>query len=151
MSRFEVVRAARRALDERLAGVDVDAMTPPRDGWVRAISEALGIPASTLGARMGVSRQAVYALQASEIGGTIRLESLQRAAAALDCRLVYALVPNTTLQETVETQAGRIVDVLAASVAHTMALEGQGAEVSEASRADHVQDLIRGGRIWSAR
>jgi predicted DNA-binding mobile mystery protein A len=146
---FETARAARRALDARLAGVDVDAMRPPRDGsWVRAIRESLMMSAAELGSRQGVSKQAVYALQASEVSGTIRLESLQRAAAALDCELVYALVPNTTLQGTVEAEAARIVDVLAASVAHSMALEGQAEPLSEASRADHVDDVIRSASLW---
>jgi len=104
--------------------------------------------AAELGSRQGVSKQAVYALQASEVSGTIRLESLQRAAAALDCELVYALVPNTTLQGTVEAEAARIVDVLAASVAHSMALEGQAEPLSEASRADHVDDVIRSASLW---
>lgn len=148
---FESARAARRALDARLAGVDVAAMRPPRDGWVHAIREALGMSAAELGARLGVSRQAVAGMEASERAGTVRLESLQRAAAAMDCRLVYALVPRTSLQGTVEAEAGRIVDALAASVAHTMALEDQGVELSAASRADHVDDLVRSSRVWSAR
>ena len=152
---FETARAARRALDARLATVDVDALSPPRGGWVHAGRTALGMSAAELGARLGVSRQAVYSLQASEVAGTIGLESLQRAAAAMDCELVYALVPRTSLQGTVETEAARIVDALAASVAHTMALEGQAVQLSAASRAasraDHVDDLIRSGRIWSSR
>lgn len=68
----------------------------------------------------------------------------------MGCRLVYALVLNTTLQGTVEAQAARIVDALAASVAHTMALEGQAVQLSAASKADHVDDVIRSGRLWSA-
>ena len=148
MTRFEAARQARRALDARLTTTDVTVLTPPRVGWVRAIRSALGMSAAELGSRMGVSKQAVSSLQTSEVAGTVRLESLQRAASAMDCRLVYALIPWSTLQGTVESQAARIVDALAASIAHTMALEGQGVELSAASRADHVDDLIRSGRIW---
>lgn len=151
MTRYTAARAARRAFDATLTTVDLAAFTPPRGGWVKALRESLMMSSAELGARLGITRQAAYALQASEVAGTVRLESLQRAAAALDCRLVYALVPRTTLEKTVQTQAGRIVDALAASVAHTMALEGQSVELSAASRADHVDDLIRGGRLWSAR
>ena len=106
---------------------------------------------ASLAARRNVSRQAIAALERSERAGTVRLETLQRAASAMDCRLVYALVPRTTLQGTVETQAGRIVDAWAVSVAHTMALEGQAVELSAASRQDHVDDAIRSGRLlWRA-
>jgi len=151
MSGFEVARAARRALDARLANVDGDAFAPPRRGWIHAVRSAVGMSAAELGCRMSVSRQAVAAMEASEGAGTVRLETLQRAAEALDCRLVYALVPNTSLQSTVEAEAGRIVDALAASVAHTMALEAIVVDPRPTDRADAIEDLIRAGQIWSDR
>ena len=141
-------RRAWRALDERLAGVDVDRARPPRGGWIRAIREALMLSGAGMGRRLGVSRQAVAALEKSEADGTIRLESLRRAAGALDCELVYALVPYTTLQGTIETQAGRIADALTADVAHTMTLEGQTVTPLPTDRADLIQDLIHNGQIW---
>ena len=104
-----------------------------------------------LGARLGVSRQAVASMEASERAGTIRFETLQRAAAAMDCQLVYALIPRTSLQGTVETQAGRIADALTADVAHSMTLEGQTVAPLPTARADLIQDLIHSGRIWPAR
>jgi len=147
MTRYTTARQARRALDARLAGVDVDAMRPRDGSWVKAIREALGMSQADLAARLGVSRQAVAAMEASERSGTVCMSTLAAAAEALDCQLVYALVPNTTLQGTVETEAGRIVDALAAPVAHTMALEGQSVQLSAASRQDHVDDVIRSGRL----
>lgn len=149
MTRFEAARAARRALDARLGGVDVDAMRPPAAGWVKSVRSALGMSAAELGSRMGVSRQAVYSLQASEVAGTVRLESLQRAADALDCKLVYALVPRTTLQGTVEAEAERLVDIEHAAVAQTMALEGQAVDPLPSDRSDAVEDVLRSGRLWS--
>ncbi len=147
MSRYSVAKAARRALDQRLQHVDMEAMAPPRGGWVKSVRLALDMSSADLGSRMGVSRQAIAALEASERARTVRLESLERAAAAMDCRLVYALVPNTTLQGTVEAEAGRVVDALVASVTHTMALEDQSVQLSAASRADHGDDVVRSGRL----
>jgi predicted DNA-binding mobile mystery protein A len=118
---------------------------------VKAVRESLMLSAAELGSLMHVSRQAVAAMEASERAGTVRMSTLSAAAEALDCRLVWALVPRTTLEATVQTEAARIVDALAASVAHTMALEGQSVELSAASRSDHVDDVIRAGQIWSAR
>ena len=42
---------------------------------------------------MGVTQPTVQRLELSEAEGAIQLKSLRRAAEALDCDLVYALVP----------------------------------------------------------
>jgi|BarGraIncu00222A_1022003.scaffolds.fasta_scaffold02298_6 predicted DNA-binding mobile mystery protein A len=118
-----------------------------RTGWVRAIREALQMSAADLGSRMGVSRQAITAMEASERAGTVRMSTLAAAAEAMDCELVWALVPRTTLQGTVEAQAARIVDAWASQTAQSNLLEGVVVEFSEASRQDHVDDVIRSGRL----
>ena len=58
-----------------------------------------------LAARMGVSQPAVSQLERSEVAGRIQLDSLRRAAAALDCDLVYSLVPRASLEETLDARA----------------------------------------------
>jgi len=50
---------------------------------------------------------------------------LRRTAEAMDCVFVYALVPRTTLTETVEQRARKVATQLARRVAHTMDLEKQ--------------------------
>lgn len=86
----------------------------PQAGWIRAVREALGMTAADLRARLHVSRQAVYALEAGRGGGN--------GAEALGCHLLYALIPNSTLQTTVETEAGRLVDAWASRTAQSMQL-----------------------------
>lgn len=54
-----------------------------------------------LGARIGIRPQTVESIEKSEAAGTIQLNTLRRAAEALDCTLVYALVPNTSLETVV--------------------------------------------------
>jgi len=49
---------------------------------------------SQLARRMGVSSSTVAELERSEVRETITLASLRRLAKGLDCRVVYALVPN---------------------------------------------------------
>lgn len=48
-------------------------------------------------------------------------------------------------------EAARIVDMFATSVAHSMALEDQAVELSAASRQDHVDDVIRDGKLLCGR
>src|SRR5665647_1795046 len=100
--------AARRQLDKRLMpvrGLPDGALARPAAGWVRALRDALGMTAQDLAARMGVSRVAVNKLEASEQAGTVQLDTLARAADALGCDLVYALVPRVPLEEQVRRQA----------------------------------------------
>jgi len=94
-------------------------------GYIRAIRDALGMTTADLGARLGIARQSVTAMERSEQNGGIRLETLRRAAHAMDCTLVYALVPNDSLVATVGRQVGVALSDDVAAVAHTMRLEGE--------------------------
>jgi predicted DNA-binding mobile mystery protein A len=120
-------RQARRRLDERseLLRDHAPEFTAPRSGWLRAVREALGMSAKDLAARMGVVESTVVRLEASERAQTAQLGSLRRAAEALGCDLVYALVPRRPLVETVQEQARRQAVKSLASVQHTMLLEDQ--------------------------
>jgi predicted DNA-binding mobile mystery protein A len=74
----------------------------PKGGWIRVLREALCMTADELAARMGMSQTNVSALEASEAKGKIQLDSLRRAAKALECDLVYALVPKKPLETILE-------------------------------------------------
>jgi predicted DNA-binding mobile mystery protein A len=62
-------------------------------GWVRTVRQVLEIPAVEFARRLGMCREEVYRLEKSEEGAHIQLDTLRRAAEALDCELVYALMP----------------------------------------------------------
>jgi predicted DNA-binding mobile mystery protein A len=100
-------------------------------GWLRAIREALGMPAAQLARRMEISQSVVLGYELREARGTITLESLDRAAQAMGCRLVYALVPKGTLESLVDEQSLRSAEKLLAPVLHSMALEAQEPSVAE--------------------
>jgi predicted DNA-binding mobile mystery protein A len=74
---------------------------------------------------MDVAESTVSRLEASERAGTAQLNSLRRAADALGCDLVYALVPRRPLEDMVQEQARKQAAKLLASVQHTMLLEDQ--------------------------
>jgi len=98
---------------------------PPRKGWIKAVREALGMSGQQLGKRLGVSRMRVAAMEQAEVKGATTLKSLRRAAEALDCVLVYALVPRTSLKDTLQQQARRKARQDMARASRTMALEDQ--------------------------
>jgi predicted DNA-binding mobile mystery protein A len=116
-------RTARRRLDQRLVGLDLG-QRPPR-GWVRAIREALGMTTAELGRRMGLTQSRVSQIERSEELGSIRLDTLERAAQALNCQVRYVFVPNEPLEEMVQRQARLRAQAEVDAVTHTMALEDQ--------------------------
>src|SRR4051794_24673568 len=97
---------ARKHLDRRLAGLQpaTEFARPPR-GWIRAVREAVGMTAKQLAHKLGVSQPRVIAMENAEQRGAITLNSLNRVAEAFDCTLVYALVPNRTLDAFVRERA----------------------------------------------
>lgn len=134
-------RALRR-LDERLAAAKpVERFAPPSKGWVRALRDALQMSGAQLGKRMGVAQQTVAAIEKSEQNGTIQLQTLRKAADALGGRLVYAIVPNVTLEEMVLTQARQIALRALGRVSQTMTLEAQG--TGDADLEARIEDYIR--------
>ena len=78
----------------------------PQKGWIRAVREALGVSAAELGRILGSSRQLPLQFEKAEAKGSITLKSLRSVAKALDCDLIYALVPKAgTMQALIEGRA----------------------------------------------
>lgn len=144
-------RHAREALDQRLERLGPAARYAiPQRGWIRAIRDALGMPAVDLAERMGVTGATVRSLEKSEVSGGIRISSLRRAAEAMDCTLVYAFIPNRGLESTVRSQAHAILAEQEARVQQTMLLEEQPGDVLPSARESHLQEIIDSGGLWSA-
>ena len=120
------LKRARIALDKRLSGFrPTDHMASPPKGWVRAIRDALGMSGAQLARRMDITPQSLNGIEQSEASETIRLETLRKAAAALDCQLVYALVPNKPLEDRVAERARAKALEAIGGVSHSMAMEDQ--------------------------
>ncbi len=135
-------RIARQRLDERLSAFKPESRfaVPPK-GWIRAIRNALGMRAYQMGTRLGMKQQSVTKMEKSEGYGTIQLKTLRQAAEALDCTLVYAFVPNTSLEDAVQTRAREIASNELARIGHTMDLEAQ--SISKAKREAQIDEYIR--------
>ena len=148
----ETRKIARTRLDERLEVLrPADRFMVPPKGWVRALRDALGMTGAQLGARMGIRPQTVETIEKSEAAGTIQLNTLRRAAEALDCTLVYALVPNTSLEVMVNARARKIAMRELQRVAHTMRLEAQGTDDAhlEARIQAYIRDMLSERDLWN--
>ncbi len=132
----------RRRLDQRFSSMKPETRyRPPPKGWVRAVRDALGMSGAQLGRRMGVTAQSVADLEKSEASGTIQLKTLRRVAEALDCVVVYALLPRSSLEDMVQGRAREIARKELVRIAHTMDLEAQG--LSQEEREEQIETFIR--------
>jgi len=98
----------------------------PQRGWLRAVREALGITIREVSRKIRKTPQTVASFEKSEAADRITLQTLRRYAEALDCELVYAIVPkNGSLKELAETRVRANAERDVRAVEHTMALEDQ--------------------------
>jgi predicted DNA-binding mobile mystery protein A len=143
---------ARRNLDRRFDQLrPLLNERPPHRGWIRAIRDALAMSGPELAKRMGVSRSTVSDLEANEVHGTVQLDTLRRAAEALDSELVYFLVPRKRLSDVVADQARRKASATMTQAAHHARLEDQELDpiVADDELEAFASELIDRRGLWS--
>lgn len=97
----------------------------PARGWLRAVREAMGLTQVEVAEKISIRRQSYAQLEAAEEEGAISLASLRRSAEAMDCELVYFLVPRGPASRTF-TELAASHDPLAthsSASAHSMSLK----------------------------
>ena len=144
---------ARKHLERRLAPLrDQQSLTRPPRGWIRAMREAFGMTTRQLAQRIGKVQSAVVEMEKSEARDSISLATLRQAAEALDCTLVYALVPNRPIDDIRRARAANVASQQLARASHTMALENQSLDraAQDAERERLIDALLRGSpaRLW---
>lgn len=132
---------ARAALERDLRRRRDTPTVAPRSGWIRAIRDALGMSSSELARRMGVSKGRVGQIEKGERERTITLDTLERAADALGCRVEYVLVPHQPLDDLVRAQATAKARAEIGAVDHTMALEDQ--RPDSGSTRERIEEAAR--------
>lgn len=125
MIKDQQAELARKNLDRKLAFLREQSLPRPRGGWIRAIRDSLGMTSRQLAKRMGVVQSRIIALEKAEATDATTLKSLREAAEALNCQLVYALVPKAPLDEVVRGRAAAKALDQFGPVAQGMMLENQ--------------------------
>ncbi|SRR5579875_517987 len=141
---------AREQFDERFAALPpADRFAPPARGWIKAIREALGMSSEQLARRLAIKQPTLAAIERSEARCTIQLATLQRAAEALDCTLIYALMPKQKLTDIARARARMVAARRLRAVEHSMKLENQELPAAEReARIDRYADEIDPRRLW---
>ena len=149
------VGLARKQLERRLAPLrKAPEFARPARGWVKAVREALGMTATQLGARIGVTQSRIARIEKDEAEDAVTLATLRRVAEGLDCTLVYALVPNRPLDEIMADRARAAADAQLKRTHHSMRLENQALDKRdlEAERERLALEILAGDprRLWDA-
>ncbi len=142
MTKASRAALSRSHLDQRFKKMSAAArFRPPVRGWIKAIREGLGMSTGQLAKRLRVKQPSVVALEQSEAKGSIELATLRRVAEALDCTLIYALVPNKPLEKIVRGKARTFVRRRLEPVEHSMLLENQ--KVTAKDAGARLEEVIR--------
>jgi len=67
--------------------------------WLRASRLAHGLKGVDMARRMGVSPARISMMEGDELRGAVTLKMMQKAAQAMDCEFVYAVIPKKALKE----------------------------------------------------
>jgi predicted DNA-binding mobile mystery protein A len=94
-----------------------------------------------LDTKMNKTPQAIKQIQEREKAGTITLNSLEETAAAMNMRLVYAIVPMETssLSELIQQQAEKMAKEIVIRANKTMSLEDQ--KISEKRIKNSIKEI----------
>ncbi len=142
MRKARLATHARSRLDQRFRELGAaKRYSVPVRGWIKAIREALGMSTAQLAKRLGIKQPSVVELEQSEAKGTIELATLRRVATALDCTLVYVLVPNKPLETTVRDRARTFARRRREYVEHSMLLEDQ--KVTSKRSEGEIDETVR--------
>jgi predicted DNA-binding mobile mystery protein A len=126
--RTEFKDLRRKQLDRSLSAfADARREARPSHGWLRAVREGLGLSLQEVAYKLGhVDKRRILEFEEGEANDRITLRSLRRVANAMDCELVYAIVPKSgTLTELAEARARNQATEDVLDVENTMALENQ--------------------------
>jgi predicted DNA-binding mobile mystery protein A len=126
-----------KQIEKELSGFS--RLTCPQIGWVKTIRETLGMNTRQLGSRCNVTSERIIKIEADEVEGRTTVATLEKIAEAMNCKLVYAFVPNSEMIEFIEKTAEEKARTQLMQTAHHMALEDQ--KVSVESMKDQIEIL----------
>lgn len=113
-------------------------ITPP-EGWLCTTRNALGMSAAALARRLGKSRALVSNTEKAELDGGVTLKTMQSMAEAMNCRFVYAIVPEDSIEDILQARAKKQAKQRVLETSKHMALEEQ--SLSQKQLAFEVERL----------
>jgi predicted DNA-binding mobile mystery protein A len=120
-----------------------------RSGWIHSVRVALGMSLDTLARLSDASISTIAGIEKREPQGKVTLETLRKIATAMDCELIYAIVPKKEIKAILKERAySKAEKVLSRADTH-MTLEDQKVRQSMKERIQLLADrLLADGDVW---
>jgi predicted DNA-binding mobile mystery protein A len=132
-------RLQRSQLDKRFTPLRRANLASPNSGWIRTIRTALGMTATQLARRVGVTPQSIKDYEEAEEAGTITVATLKKIAAALECEPHVILLPRDSLATIIKKQALKSATKIVGHADTQMELEAQG--TGKRFKKQQIQEL----------
>lgn len=129
-----------RQLSQYLNSIEsFKAVKLPAKGWVRALRDGLGMSRRQLADRLGLSTSRIQRLEEDEVSGAVTIKTLRKTAEAMDCVLVYAIIPRESLEAIIKKQANKKAIQYLQDSSHSMKLEDQ--EISNKANQEMLETI----------
>ncbi len=119
----------------------------PPAGWIKTISQALGMNSTQLAKKLGVSQPRIVEMEKNEIN--LKLSTMQKIADTLGCEFVYAFIPKTSFKEIRYKQAKKKAKIMLKEFNRIIPTKGEKA-LNKALLDSIINDLFDAekARIW---
>ena len=124
-----IARQYREKLNQ--AALKFQSSAIPSEGWIRTARKALDMSAAQLGRRLGKTRALVSNTEKAELDGGVTLKTMQSMAEAVNCRFVYAFVPEESAETIIRRRAREKAKQRVMEASSHMALEQQAISQSQ--------------------
>ena len=114
-------------LDDKIKAYDgLKNVSPPSNGWVKVIRNAIGMSMLQLGNRMSITKQSIQDIERREKKGSVTINALREVANSMDMQLVYGFVPKDgSLALLIDRKAKELATQIVMRTSNTMKLEDQ--------------------------
>jgi predicted DNA-binding mobile mystery protein A len=116
-----------RQLDKKMQALrPLEEWPVPASGWIALFRVTLKISLRQLGNKLFVTSQGMKRIEKRDADGTLSLNGLKAAAAALNMKLVYGFIPQDgSLERMIERKALEMAQKIVQRTSTTMKLEDQ--------------------------
>src|SRR5438067_1390628 len=102
---LNITRLMRQQIQEKIDSMNISGLESiQKQGWIKMIRKSLGLSIKDLAQKLDCQPSNIILLEKNELASKIKLETLEKAAATMNCRLVYAFVPQDGSLETIIQQ-----------------------------------------------
>jgi predicted DNA-binding mobile mystery protein A len=100
-------------------------LSMPPEGWLRTVRQALGMSGPQMAKRLAVTKARISRAEQDELRGRVTLKTMQSMAEAMNCRFIYAVVPDQEIEEMIKKRALQKAREQVNAASTHMALEAQ--------------------------